>query len=94
MLLIALAVAVQLDPMEAITLVPPVILFSMLPISIAGWGLREGAMVAAFAMIDRPAGDAVLLSVTFGLLYFGAGLIGGVIWGLFRAPARRTGDAV
>jgi hypothetical protein len=94
MLLIALAVAVHLDPVEAITLVPPVILFSMLPISIAGWGLREGAMVAAFAMIGRPAADAVLLSVTFGLMYFGAGLIGGVIWGLLRAPARRTGDAV
>ncbi|MGE0651028.1 MAG: lysylphosphatidylglycerol synthase transmembrane domain-containing protein [Alphaproteobacteria bacterium] len=94
MLLIAIAVAVRLDPVEAITLVPPVILFSMLPISIAGWGLREGAMIAAFAMIGRPAGDAVLLSVTFGLMYFGAGLIGGVIWGVFRAPARRTGDVV
>jgi hypothetical protein len=29
-------------------LVPPVILLTLLPVSLAGWGVREGAMVAFF----------------------------------------------
>ena len=45
----ARAVAAPLEFGQALLLVPPVILVATIPISIAGWGLREGAMMTVFA---------------------------------------------
>ncbi|MDP1536706.1 MAG: lysylphosphatidylglycerol synthase transmembrane domain-containing protein [Burkholderiales bacterium] len=59
----------------------PVVLFlSMLPISIAGWGVREGAMVAALAAIDVPSHQSLALSICFGLCLIFVSLPGGLIW--------------
>ena len=46
---------------------PPVILITTIPISIAGWGLRESAMVAIFGFISIVQEDAIALSLLFGL---------------------------
>jgi len=43
---LAAATETDLAFVEAVFLVPLVILFSMIPITIAGWGVREGAMVS------------------------------------------------
>ena len=59
----------------------PVVLFlSMLPISIAGWGVREGAMVAALAVVGVPAHESLALSICFGLCLIFVSLPGGLIW--------------
>lgn len=65
---------------QCIALVPPVVLVAAIPISIAGWGLREGAMVVALGYVGVSATDAITLSVTLGLLLTAAGLPGGVVW--------------
>ena len=69
---------------DCVLLVPPVILVSVLPISIAGWGVREGAMVVAFGFIDVPAGAAFAVSVLFGLTLAVASLPGAWLWWLSR----------
>ena len=51
-----------------------------LPISIAGWGVRETAMVAFFGLIGVPAEGAVVLSILFGLVGIVVSLPGGAIW--------------
>ena len=51
-----------------------------LPISIAGWGVREQAMVTAFALIGVPGEGALALSILFGLIALLFGLPGGVVW--------------
>ena len=61
-------------------LVPPVLLVTTLPISIAGWGVREGAMVGAMALIGVPQEGALVLSLILGLLSLIACLPGGVVW--------------
>ena len=61
-------------------LVPPVILMSMLPVSVAGWGVRELAMVTAFGYIGVANADALLLSLGFGVMNLLVGLPGGVVW--------------
>lgn len=65
---------------ECLVLIPPVVLISMLPISFAGWGVREGAMVAAFGFVGVAPGDAIAISVIFGLILVATSLPGGVIW--------------
>ncbi|MFT6580067.1 MAG: uncharacterized membrane protein YbhN (UPF0104 family) [Alphaproteobacteria bacterium] len=66
--------------MQSVALIPPVVLAATLPISIAGWGVREGAMVVALGYVGAPAADAVALSVAFGLVMIVAGLPGGLVW--------------
>ncbi len=78
--IIAQAMAVPIGALDCVILVPPVILFSMLPISIAGWGLREGAMVTAFAFVGVGYDEAFALSVLFGLVIMATGIPGGIIW--------------
>jgi uncharacterized protein (TIRG00374 family) len=58
----------------------PALLVAYLPLSIAGWGVREGAMVLAFGLIGVPASDAVVVSVTLGLGYLVVALCGGIVW--------------
>ncbi len=61
-------------------LVLPVALISVVPISIAGWGVREGAMVAAFAYAGLPQSDGLMVSLLFGISYLLLGVLGGGVW--------------
>lgn len=65
---------------EFIVLIPPVILATVIPLSFAGWGVREGAMVALLGTIDIGASDAIALSVSFGLVILVGSLPGGLVW--------------
>ena len=61
-------------------LLPPVLMISTIPVSIAGWGVRESSMIAAFAFAGLSESDGLTLSVLFGAAYFVAGLAGGIVW--------------
>ncbi|MBT5109131.1 MAG: flippase-like domain-containing protein [Rhodospirillaceae bacterium] len=65
---------------QGLAFVPPVVLAATIPISVAGWGVREGAMVVALGYVGVSATDAVTISVIFGLLMITAGLPGGLVW--------------
>ncbi|MFN7086003.1 MAG: lysylphosphatidylglycerol synthase transmembrane domain-containing protein [Burkholderiales bacterium] len=65
---------------QCLLLVPPVLLVSVMPVSIAGWGVREGAMVVALGFIDVPPGAAFAVSILFGLAIAAASLPGAVLW--------------
>lgn len=77
--------------LDCVALVPPVVLLTMLPISIAGWGVREGAMVVAFGYAGVAPADAIALSLLQGLVYLVGGLPGGLLW---LADVRRPSLAV
>ncbi len=87
-----LARAMQLDVtlMDCVLLVPPVILVTVVPVSIAGWGVREGAMVVAFGFLNVPASAAFAVSVLFGLTLAVAGLPGSLFWWLGGYSARHV----
>ncbi|MBX6320911.1 MAG: flippase-like domain-containing protein [Rhodospirillaceae bacterium] len=75
---------------DCLLLVPPVVLASALPLSFAGWGVREVSVVGLFGAAGIAPEDALVLSVAFGATVAAAGLIGGVVWqvsGLRRAAA-------
>jgi glycosyltransferase 2 family protein len=50
------------------------------PISIAGWGVREGSFIAGFGLLGVASSDALALSVLYGLITTLIGLIGGAMW--------------
>ena len=61
-------------------LVPPVMLITMLPISIAGWGVREATMGLAFGYAGLVSNEGVNVSLVFGAVYFLVGAFGGLVW--------------
>jgi uncharacterized membrane protein YbhN (UPF0104 family) len=71
---------------------PTVLLVSMLPISIGGWGVREGAMVVALHPFGISAEDALLPSVLFGLCAVVATLPGGILWVLNKDAVPEHAD--
>jgi uncharacterized protein (TIRG00374 family) len=78
--LAAKSVAAPFSFIDATVMVPPVLLIATIPISIAGWGLREGAMVMAFSYSGLPQADGLLVSALFGIAMFAVGALGGLLW--------------
>lgn len=71
---------IHLDFSTALLLIPTIMLVAMIPISFAGWGVREGAMILGLGLVGIAQPDALAVSVTFGLLHVMAGLPGGALW--------------
>jgi uncharacterized protein (TIRG00374 family) len=61
-------------------MVPLVGLIMVVPISIAGWGVREGVMVVGFGYLGVAPEAALALSILYGLLVLIVALPGGIIW--------------
>ena len=70
--------------LSCVALFSAVILVTAIPISFAGWGLREGAMVALFAFAGLGADTALALSLAFGVAYLAASLPGCALWLAWR----------
>jgi hypothetical protein len=89
---VARAIAAPIMFGQALQLVPPVLLITMLPVSIAGWGLRETAMGLAFGYAGLPTSEGVSISLLFGAVYFIVGAFGGLVW-VFSAEKAAKGSA-
>lgn len=74
---------------QVFQLVPPVMLIAMMPISIAGWGVREATMGLAFGYAGLVASEGVNVSLLFGAVYFLVGAIGGLVWILSAEKAAK-----
>ena len=73
-------------------LVPPVMLITMLPISIAGWGVREATMGLAFGYAGLMTNEGVNVSLLYGAVTFIVGAFGGLVW-IFSAEKAAQGSA-
>lgn len=83
-LFVAKAIGSPLGFVQSLLLMPPVVLISAVPISIAGWGVREGAMITAFSYAGLPDHDGLAISVLYGIGVFAIGAAGGLVWILSR----------
>ncbi|WP_074769944.1 lysylphosphatidylglycerol synthase transmembrane domain-containing protein [Magnetospirillum fulvum] len=91
---LALGLGLDVSAIDCLVLVPPVILIMTLPISIAGWGVRETAMVAAFGYVGVETHSALVLSVLFGLVSTATALPGGVVWLLSDIRRQKNSEPV
>lgn len=77
---VARAAAVPFEFTHSLLLIPPVLLISTVPISIAGWGVRETALIVAFGYAGLPESDALIVSLLFGATMLAFGIAGGGVW--------------
>ncbi|QOZ27184.1 lysylphosphatidylglycerol synthase transmembrane domain-containing protein [Bradyrhizobium sp. CCBAU 51753] len=74
------AIAAPVTFGQIFQLLPPVMLITMMPISIAGWGVREATMALAFGYAGLVANEGVNISLLFGAVTFVVGVFGGLVW--------------
>ena len=77
---VARSINVDLSLVYSLFLVLPVALVTVVPISIAGWGVREGAMVVAFGYAGLPQSDGLAVSILYGACFLSLGIVGGLVW--------------
>lgn len=77
------------DWLSGIAGVPVIFLIALIPVSFAGWGLREVGAVWLFGMVGIAKESALAMSVCFGLLLVLAGLPGLMLF-LHRSLTRRV----
>lgn len=72
--------------------VPGVLLISYLPISIGGWGIREGGMAVGLGLLGIAPTDAVFVGLALGALGLATAGIGALIWLLTPMPVNLKGQ--
>ena len=61
------AAGLDIDVLTTAIVAIPVMLIALLPIAVAGWGVREGAAVVGYGLFGVPPEIALTVSVTFGI---------------------------
>jgi len=80
-------------PVGAILAVMPTLLIvSLAPITLAGWGVREQAAIVAFGAMGLVSADAAALSIAFGVLLAAIGLPGAFLWVAGRTRMHHGND--
>ncbi len=83
---LAIAVATPLPALDCLLIVPPILLVSALPISLGGWGVREGVFFAGFSMAGADPAGGVTVSILFGASGILLGAICGALAPLVAEP--------
>ena len=79
-LLISSAMSVKITPIAFFILVPLMVLVTTLPISIAGWGLREGFFVFSLGQFGVEPEQSVFISILYGVLVLIFSIPGSSMW--------------
>jgi len=77
---IARALGVNFNLLDSLALTPLILFSMMIPFTIAGWGLRESAMVVGLGMVGIAKPEALAVSISFGIVLLLSGIPGGVLW--------------
>jgi len=83
-MIMAAGLGINVEWSGFLLIIPLVTLMMVVPISIAGWGVREGVMVVGFGYLGVAPEAALALSILYGLLMLVVALPGGVVWTLKR----------
>jgi uncharacterized membrane protein YbhN (UPF0104 family) len=86
------SISAPADFEQVFMLIPPIMLITMMPISIAGWGVREATMMVAFGYAGLAQTDGTVVSILFGAVYFIVGAVGGLVW-IFSAEKAAQASA-
>ncbi len=77
---LSLALGLDLSFQTLLIAVPPVFLLTIVPISLAGWGVREGAMIGIFMLIGADQTKVLAMSILYGLLLILSAIPGAYFW--------------
>ncbi len=82
------ALSIKVDWIALTVIVPITTLLITIPLSIAGWGVREGVMVVGLGYVGIAPEEALALSILYGLLTLVVALPGVLVW--LTDPAVRS----
>lgn len=74
--LVGRSVEMPFDLLTFLIVVPPVLLLTLIPLSLAGWGIREGAMIGLFTLIGADKVNVLTMSILYGVVLVIASLPG------------------
>jgi len=77
---LAVAMGLTLPFTVFLVAVPPVFLLTLVPISLAGWGVRESAMIGIFILVGASKEIIFSVSVLYGIMLIIASLPGLLVW--------------
>ncbi|MDA0328826.1 MAG: lysylphosphatidylglycerol synthase transmembrane domain-containing protein [Gemmatimonadetes bacterium] len=86
-LVAARAVGVETPMLRLLPLVAPVLMTMLIPVSVAGWGIREAAAAGLWGLVGLTPADGAAISVAYGLLVLVSSLPG--VLTLMLPPADR-----
>ncbi|WP_018147468.1 lysylphosphatidylglycerol synthase transmembrane domain-containing protein [Henriciella marina] len=72
---LARGVGIEVDVLFILFILPVAFIFTMVPISIAGWGIRESVLAAALTLVGVAPSDTVAASLIFGCIPLLYGLL-------------------
>jgi glycosyltransferase 2 family protein len=86
---LARAVGVSLDFLATAAVALPALLIASMPIALAGWGVREGAMIVGYGLFGVAPAAALAVSIAFGLAMLIVSLPGALFirWGKQKQAA-------
>jgi len=74
--LIGRSIGIELPFLTFLVLVPPALLLTIVPVSLAGWGVRETALIGLFKYVNGDETVVLAMSMLFGLMLIIAALPG------------------
>lgn len=74
------ALGLRYDLITYLIIVPPAIFLTIIPVSLAGWGIREGTLVALFSLIGSDKETILAMSILYGLMQIVVSLPGFAIY--------------
>lgn len=83
--LIAEGLHLPIGLLPCAAVVPAAVLLAALPVSVNGWGVREGAMIAGLHLYSVSPSDALILSLMVGFGSMVASLPGLIFWKTMRS---------
>ena len=89
-MIISIGIGINIEWLGFLLIIPLVTLIMVVPVSIAGWGVREGAMVVGFSYLSVESEAALALSILYGLTILVVALPGGIIWAFKRSHTSRS----
>lgn len=84
---------IDIDPVDYLAIGPVVVLLSAIPVSIAGWGVRELALVVLLTSLGADSPQVLQLSLAVGLLSLVASIPGALMWIVNTHATNRHGSA-
>jgi glycosyltransferase 2 family protein len=93
LIMVARGMGVEIAFADGLIVLPAALLVASLPISINGWGVREGAIVYGFGLLGIDDPRVFTVSVMFGLWIILSALPGGLLWLSLRRLPRQAADS-
>jgi uncharacterized protein (TIRG00374 family) len=83
---LALSFSMPLNYYDSFFIFPLLMIITSIPISFAGWGIREGGMISLLGIYGIPKESALALSMLIGFIQILAGAPGFILWIFTKKP--------